>query len=256
MHGAQVHPRAHAVKALSAALTLQDIFFDLVVTANIDVYSGGNSLRTARHVEGFLSYVALLWWIWFSQIIFDVRFRDDHEWFEEVEDVASTGAKVGSSVSAADDESWGDDDDDDDENSPSVVLKRCKRVVASLQLVIRLAQTAVWFALTSATGQFGRGDYHTFAFICGLVRYSLAADYVLIFCCKVALSGEPLGSVQKLASNCVQSDQRQSAARYKFNGTAARALATKVYAAWPVLLLSLGHIVSVSDVGCRRHYRR
>ncbi|CAO1633927.1 unnamed protein product [Parajaminaea phylloscopi] len=228
---------------LSSSLKLQDIFFDLVVTANIDVYSGSDSLSTAKQVGGFLAYVGLLWWMWYSQILFDVRFRNDQRWLvdDDNEDSAAPvqgkdveGSNVGSGKSPAsidqssplrsagkstlDTESDDDDDDDDDGQERVAAVKRRMRVtvVMALQLLLRLAQTAVWFGLTSAPGQFGRGDYHTFAFICGIARYTLAADYALVLGARLylslaAVSAQQLAQTQEGAPALANKTEEQEA---------------------------------------------
>jgi len=52
-----------------------DLFFDLLLTACLSVYSNNADLSSASKIGVFIGYFSLLWWSWWSQTLFDVRFR-------------------------------------------------------------------------------------------------------------------------------------------------------------------------------------
>ncbi|PWN37260.1 uncharacterized protein FA14DRAFT_159392 [Meira miltonrushii] len=52
-----------------------DLFFDLLLTACLSVYGNNADLASASKIGVFIGYFSLLWWSWWSQTLFDVRFR-------------------------------------------------------------------------------------------------------------------------------------------------------------------------------------
>lgn len=52
-----------------------DLFFDLLLTACLSVYGNNADLSSASKIGVFIGYFSLLWWSWWSQTLFDVRFR-------------------------------------------------------------------------------------------------------------------------------------------------------------------------------------
>lgn len=53
-----------------------DLFFDLLLTACLSVYGNNADLSSASKIGTFIGYFSLLWWSWWSQTLFDVRFRN------------------------------------------------------------------------------------------------------------------------------------------------------------------------------------
>ncbi|CBQ69491.1 conserved hypothetical protein [Sporisorium reilianum SRZ2] len=80
-HQDQDHsPDAPAMAALSShaashAPSYSDLFFDLLFAACLNTYSNAVSLERFRDVAAFLGYFTALWWAWWSQAYFDVRYR-------------------------------------------------------------------------------------------------------------------------------------------------------------------------------------
>ncbi|TKY88307.1 hypothetical protein EX895_002659 [Sporisorium graminicola] len=73
-------PDAPAMAALSShaashAPSYSDLFFDLLFAACLNTYSNAVSLERFRDVAAFLGYFTALWWAWWSQAYFDVRYR-------------------------------------------------------------------------------------------------------------------------------------------------------------------------------------
>lgn len=52
-----------------------DLFFDLLFAACLNTYSNAVSLERFRNVAAFLGYFTAIWWAWWSQAYFDVRYR-------------------------------------------------------------------------------------------------------------------------------------------------------------------------------------
>lgn len=61
--------------AASHAPSYSDLFFDLLFAACLNTYSNAVSLEKFGNVAAFLGYFAALWWAWWSQSYFDVRYR-------------------------------------------------------------------------------------------------------------------------------------------------------------------------------------
>lgn len=54
---------------------LDDLFFDMLFAAALSVYGNNVDLSQLPKVLIFASYFSLLWWAWWSQSLFDVRYR-------------------------------------------------------------------------------------------------------------------------------------------------------------------------------------
>lgn len=52
-----------------------DLFFDLLFAAALSVYSNNADLSSAVKVGVYIGYFSLLWWSWWTQTLFDVRYR-------------------------------------------------------------------------------------------------------------------------------------------------------------------------------------
>lgn len=61
--------------ASSHAPSYSDLFFDLLFAACLNTYSNAVSLEKLVDVAAFIGYFAALWWAWWSQAYFDVRYR-------------------------------------------------------------------------------------------------------------------------------------------------------------------------------------
>lgn len=59
----------------SHAPSYSDLFFDLLFAACLNTYSNAVSLEHFGDVAAFLGYFTALWWAWWSQAYFDVRYR-------------------------------------------------------------------------------------------------------------------------------------------------------------------------------------
>lgn len=59
----------------SHAPSYSDLFFDLLFAACLNTYSNAVSLERFCDVAAFLGYFTALWWAWWSQAYFDVRYR-------------------------------------------------------------------------------------------------------------------------------------------------------------------------------------
>ncbi|KIS66863.1 uncharacterized protein UMAG_05649 [Mycosarcoma maydis] len=59
----------------SHAPSYSDLFFDLLFAACLNTYSSAVSLQKFGDVAAFLGYFTALWWAWWSQAYFDVRYR-------------------------------------------------------------------------------------------------------------------------------------------------------------------------------------
>lgn len=55
--------------------TFEDLLFDLLFAAVLNVYSASMSFDRARQIAAFAAFFAILWWAWFTQTLFDVRYR-------------------------------------------------------------------------------------------------------------------------------------------------------------------------------------
>lgn len=58
--------------------TFEDCFFDLLFSASLSVYGTAASLTSFREVGQFMSFFSLLWWSWWCQTLYDVRYRSRH----------------------------------------------------------------------------------------------------------------------------------------------------------------------------------
>lgn len=58
--------------------TFEDCFFDLLFSASLSVYGTAASLTSFREVGQFMSFFTLLWWSWWCQTLYDVRYRSRH----------------------------------------------------------------------------------------------------------------------------------------------------------------------------------
>ncbi|EPQ32121.1 uncharacterized protein PFL1_00318 [Pseudozyma flocculosa PF-1] len=56
--------------------SFDDLLFDLLFAAVLTVYSSSVELGSPGQIFGFVGFFALLWWTWWSQTLFDVRFRE------------------------------------------------------------------------------------------------------------------------------------------------------------------------------------
>ena len=64
--------------------TFNDLLFDLLFASVLTVYSSAISFSKAGQIFGFIGFFSLLWWAWWSQTLFDVRFRGpdpDRPWW-------------------------------------------------------------------------------------------------------------------------------------------------------------------------------
>lgn len=73
-------PDPHDIVLLSShesshAPSYSDLFFDLLFAACLNTYSNAVSLGQFSNVAAFLGYFTALWWAWWSQAYFDVRYR-------------------------------------------------------------------------------------------------------------------------------------------------------------------------------------
>lgn len=59
----------------SHAPSYGDLFFDLLFAACLNTYSNAVSLEKFANVAAFIGYFTALWWAWWSQAYFDVRYR-------------------------------------------------------------------------------------------------------------------------------------------------------------------------------------
>ncbi|PWN37258.1 uncharacterized protein FA14DRAFT_183391 [Meira miltonrushii] len=57
----------------------EDFFTDLLLTACLSVYSENADLTSISKISIFIGYFSLLWWSWWSQTLFDVRYRGKYE---------------------------------------------------------------------------------------------------------------------------------------------------------------------------------
>lgn len=58
--------------------TFEDCFFDLLFSASLSVYGTAANLTSIDQVGQFMSFFALLWWSWWCQTLYDVRYRSRH----------------------------------------------------------------------------------------------------------------------------------------------------------------------------------
>ncbi|UZJ52934.1 hypothetical protein CBS101457_002254 [Exobasidium rhododendri] len=58
--------------------TFEDCFFDLLFSASLSVYGSAANLTSFNDVGQFMSFFTLLWWSWWCQTIYDVRYRSRH----------------------------------------------------------------------------------------------------------------------------------------------------------------------------------
>jgi hypothetical protein len=58
--------------------TFEDCFFDLLFSASLSVYGTAANLTSFYEVGQFMSYFSLLWWSWWCQTLYDVRYRSRH----------------------------------------------------------------------------------------------------------------------------------------------------------------------------------
>ncbi|CCF47993.1 hypothetical protein NDA14_006949 [Ustilago hordei] len=73
-------PESHDMLLLSSnesshAPGYSDLFFDLLFAACLNTYSNAVSLERFSNVAAFLGYFTAIWWAWWSQAYFDVRYR-------------------------------------------------------------------------------------------------------------------------------------------------------------------------------------
>ncbi|SPC64430.1 uncharacterized protein UHOD_07277 [Ustilago sp. UG-2017b] len=73
-------PESHDMVLLSSnesshAPGYSDLFFDLLFAACLNTYSNAVSLERFSNVAAFLGYFTAIWWAWWSQAYFDVRYR-------------------------------------------------------------------------------------------------------------------------------------------------------------------------------------
>lgn len=73
-------PESHDMALLSSnesshAPGYSDLFFDLLFAACLNTYSNAVSLERFSNVAAFLGYFTAIWWAWWSQAYFDVRYR-------------------------------------------------------------------------------------------------------------------------------------------------------------------------------------
>lgn len=60
------------------------------------MFAAAHEIRTAHDIGVFLSYFCILWMVWFTQTIYDVRYGADdiwHRWAKLSELVAFVGVK-------------------------------------------------------------------------------------------------------------------------------------------------------------------
>lgn len=58
--------------------SFEDLLFDLLFASVLNVYSNSMSFDHASQISAFAGFFAILWWAWFSQTLFDVRYRRRH----------------------------------------------------------------------------------------------------------------------------------------------------------------------------------
>jgi hypothetical protein len=69
------HRESEGPSIASKTPGLDDLFFDMLFAAALSVYGNNVDLSQLPKVMIFASYFSLLWWAWWSQSLFDVRYR-------------------------------------------------------------------------------------------------------------------------------------------------------------------------------------
>lgn len=57
------------------APSFDELLFDLLFAASLNTYSQVATIFTASSFRGFVGFFALLWWAWWTQSVFDTRYR-------------------------------------------------------------------------------------------------------------------------------------------------------------------------------------
>ncbi|PWN51804.1 hypothetical protein IE53DRAFT_385828 [Violaceomyces palustris] len=60
---------------LAGAPSFDDLFFDLLFASALSVYNETSELGSIHDLAKFMGFFSILWWSWWTQSLFDVRFR-------------------------------------------------------------------------------------------------------------------------------------------------------------------------------------
>ncbi|KZT53864.1 hypothetical protein CALCODRAFT_557294 [Calocera cornea HHB12733] len=60
-----------------------DLLYDLVIVAILTVFSASNEVSSPESILIYFSYIVLIWWVWASQTLYDVRFQAD-DWIHRL----------------------------------------------------------------------------------------------------------------------------------------------------------------------------
>jgi len=52
-----------------------NLFYDLVIVAVLTVFSSNHEMSSSWSILVYFSYFVIIWWVWCSQVIYDVRFQ-------------------------------------------------------------------------------------------------------------------------------------------------------------------------------------
>ncbi|WEW56860.1 hypothetical protein PRK78_002315 [Emydomyces testavorans] len=57
--------------------TAMELFFDLFFVANLGSFSSSHEINTTQSIKSYVGYIAILWFYWLQNALFDIRFYSD-----------------------------------------------------------------------------------------------------------------------------------------------------------------------------------